>query len=154
MGFTARRQPCEDENDRPAPIQHEGRPMADTPTDMEAEAAVYILIGRVWLDKNEPEIQVHILLTAPDDDTAIREALNALAEDGYEEAEFDQIGTLTGMPDEEPHASAYQGATEGEVAIVTFVDENAPWTDAPDDDGEDADNVHPFEALKGWKGDA
>jgi hypothetical protein len=40
------------------------------------------------------------------------------------------------------------------VAIVTFVDENAPWTDAPDDDGEDADNVHPFEALKGWKGDA
>lgn len=112
-------------------------------------AAVYILLGRVWVDKSEPEVPVHILLTAPDDDTAIREALNALAQDGYEEAEFDQIGTLTGAPDEEPHASAYQGALEGEVAIVTFVDEAAPWTDAPDDDAHD--NVHPFDALKGWK---
>lgn len=117
--------------------------------DETGEAAVYILLGRVWVDRNEPEIPVHILLTAPDDDTAIREALNALAEDGYEEAEFDQIGTLTGAPDEEPHASAYQGAMEGEVAIVTFVDEDTPWTD--DGNGEDADNVHPFDALKGWK---
>lgn len=110
-------------------------------TDPEAEAAVHIVIGRVWVDKAEPAIDVHILLTAADDDGAIRAALNALAEDGYEEAEFDQIGTLTGAPDEEPHASAYQGALEGEVAIVTFVEEA----------GEDAGNVHPFEALKGWK---
>ena len=111
---------------------------------------VFILLGRVWIDKAEPEIPIHILLCAPDDDTAIREALNALAEDGYEEAEFDQIGTLTGAPDEEPHASAYQGAMEGEVAIVTFVDEDTPWTNTlPDDDADD--NIHPFDALKGWK---
>ena len=113
---------------------------------------VFILLGRVWIDKAEPEIPIHILLRAPDDDTAIREALNALAEDGYEEAEFDQIGTLTGAPDEEPHASAYQGAMEGEVAIVTFVDEDAPWTDTPSEDDVD-DNIHPFDALKGWKPD-
>lgn len=126
--------------------------MSYTPTDDPlADAAIYILLGRVWADQNGPEIPVHILLRAPDDDTAIREALNALAEDGYEEAEFDQIGTLTGAPDEEPHASAYQGAMEGEVAIVTFVEEEGPMEDGID--GEAADNVHPFEALKGWKGD-
>lgn len=126
-------------------------PMSDAPTadDAPAEPAVYILLGRVWVDKAEPEVPVHILLTAPDDDTAIREALNALAEDGYEEAEFDQIGTLTGAPDEEPHASAYQGAMEGEVAIVTFVDEDTPWTDGIGEEAED--NIHPFDALKGWK---
>lgn len=126
--------------------------MSDTPTDDPlADAAIYILLGRVWADQNGPEVPVHILLRAPDDDTAIREALNALAEDGYEEAEFDQIGTLTGAPDEEPHASAYQGAMEGEVAIVTFVEEEGPMEDGID--GEVADNVHPFEALKGWKGE-
>ena len=32
----------------------------------------------------------------------------------------DQIGDMDGAPDEEPHASAYQGALEGEVSIVTF----------------------------------
>ena len=124
--------------------------MSHHPTgdDTPAEPAVYILLGRVWVDKNEPEVPVHILLTAPDDDTAIREALNALAQDGYEEAEFDQIGTLTGAPDEEPHASAYQGALEGEVAIVTFVDEDTPWTDGRA--GDDEDNIHPFDALKDW----
>lgn len=117
--------------------------MVDTPpgTDPEAEAAVHILLGRVWDDADEAGVPVHILLAAPDDDTAIRMALNALAEDDYAEAEFDQIGTLAGAPDEEPHASAYQGAMEGEVAIVTFVEEA----------GEGAGNVHPFDALKGWK---
>ncbi|TIR57033.1 MAG: transcriptional regulator, partial [Mesorhizobium sp.] len=36
------------------------------------------------------------------------------------EAELDQIGDMEGTPDEEPHLSAYQGALEGEVSIVTF----------------------------------
>ena len=36
------------------------------------------------------------------------------------EADLDQIGTLTDVPSEEPHASAYQGALEGEVAIIRF----------------------------------
>jgi len=117
----------------------------------DAHGAVYILVGRVWAEQEAPAIPVHILLKAPDDDTAIREALNALAGDGYAEAEFDQIGTLTGAPDEEPHASAYQGAMEGEVAIVTFVEEEGPIEDGID--GEAANNVHPFGALKGWKGE-
>ena len=51
---------------------------------------------------------------------AVREALNALAEEGFIEADLDQIGMLTEVPEEEPHASAYQGALEGEVAIIRF----------------------------------
>ncbi|MFL9694788.1 hypothetical protein, partial [Aeromonas veronii] len=61
-----------------------------------------------------------VLLTAPDDDTAVRLTLNALSEEGFLEADLDQIGMITGAPDEEPHASAYQGALEGEVAIIRF----------------------------------
>jgi hypothetical protein len=96
-----------------------------TPTDPANENTseqpmVFIIIGRAWQEKSGEPVDMHILLTAPDDDSAVREALNALAEEGYEEAELDQIGTLQGSPDEEPHASAYQGALEGEVAIVTF----------------------------------
>ena len=40
--------------------------------------------------------------------------------EGYAEAELDRIGELESPPDDEPHASAYQGAMEGEVSIVTF----------------------------------
>ena len=63
---------------------------------------------------------VHVLLVAPDDDCAVRVALEALTRQGYAEAELDQIGELVAPPDDEPHASAYQGALEGEVSIVTF----------------------------------
>lgn len=111
------------------------------------EQAVYIIMGRVTAEENGPQIPVHIMLTGPDDDGVIREALNALASDGYYEAEFDQIGTLTDQPIEEPHTSAYQGALEGEVAIITF-EEDAGGDEQVD--GYDADNVHPFEALKDW----
>lgn len=112
---------------------------------------VFIILGRVWVEEGAPELPVHILLRAADDDSAIREALNALAEDGYDEAEFDQIGTLTDQPDEEPHASAYQGAMEGEVAIVTFGDGASSDWDLDEDEDEDDENNDPFAVLKDWK---
>ena len=112
---------------------------------------VYILLGKIWAAEGAPAVDAHILLKAPDDDTAIREALNALSEDGYEEASFDQIGTLVDQPDEEPHASAYQGALEGEVAIVAFdsldvEDDEAQPSRRLDDDEE----VNPFDVLADW----
>jgi len=79
---------------------------------------VMIIIGRAWMQKGGHAKEVHVFLVAPDDDSAVRSALEALAREGYVEAELDQIGELEGMPDEEPHASAYQGAIEGEIAIV------------------------------------
>ncbi|WP_274629640.1 transcriptional regulator [Arvimicrobium flavum] len=84
---------------------------------------VTIITGRVWRRKGGVAEGVHVMLVAPDDDSAVRAALEALAKEGFAEAELDQIGEMEGMPDEEPHASAYQGAIEGEVSIVTF-DEN------------------------------
>jgi hypothetical protein len=60
------------------------------------------------------------MLVAPDDDTAVRKALESLAAEGYAEAELDQIGDMQGEPDDEPHISAYQGALEGEVSVITF----------------------------------
>jgi hypothetical protein len=81
---------------------------------------VTIVTGRVRRDKKDEFEGVHVMLVAPDDDSAVRTVLEALAKEGYAEAELDRIGDMDGAPDEEPHASAYQGAVEGEVSIVTF----------------------------------
>lgn len=88
--------------------------------DNGADTPVYIIVGQAWQTKGEDAERVHVLLTAADDDTAVRKSLEALASQGYVEAELDQIGELSAIPDEEPHASAYQGALEGEVSIVTL----------------------------------
>ncbi|MBX3597247.1 MAG: transcriptional regulator [Rhizobiaceae bacterium] len=79
---------------------------------------VWILIGRVTRRKGSEESEVHVLLQAPDEDTAVRLTLNGLQSEGFAEVQLDQIGEMEGEPDEEPYISAYQGALEGEVAIV------------------------------------
>jgi len=84
------------------------------------EPRVALIVGKVRRRKSEPPSAVHVMLVSRDDDSAVRAALDALAREGYSEAELDQIGELAGAPDEEPHASAYQGALEGDVSIVTF----------------------------------
>ncbi len=84
------------------------------------QTPVTIITGRVWRKKGGSPLGVHVMLSAPDEDSAVRKALEALAAEGYVEAELDQIGEMEGEPDEEPHMSAYQGALEGEVSIVTF----------------------------------
>lgn len=88
--------------------------------DNEQNTAVTIITGRVWRRKGGDSEGVHVMLVAPDDDSAVRTALEALAREGYEEAELDQIGDMDGAPDDEPHLSAWQGALEGDVSIVTF----------------------------------
>ena len=88
--------------------------------DNEEQIPVYIIVGQARLKKDGSAERVHVMLTAADDDTAVRKSLEALAREGYVEADLDQIGEITAMPDEEPHASAYQGALEGEIAIVTL----------------------------------
>lgn len=93
--------------------------MNDNDTD-DSERAVTIITGRVWRRKGGKAEGVHVMLVAPDEDTAVRKALESLAAEGYAEAELDQIGDMQGEPDEEPHISAYQGALEGEVSVITF----------------------------------
>lgn len=90
------------------------------PVNDNEERPVTIITGRVWKKKGGKPEGVHVMLVAPDDDSAVRRALESLAAEGFAEAELDQIGDMEGAPDEEPHLSAYQGALEGEVSIVTF----------------------------------
>jgi len=96
------------------------RPAEDWPEEDGGEHQIFIIIGQVAKRRGGKKSAVHVMLRAPDDDGAVRETLNALAREGYAEAELDQIGLLDGIPDEEPHASAYQGVLEGEVAIINF----------------------------------
>jgi hypothetical protein len=82
--------------------------------------SIFIIIGQTSRRKGGEMRPVHVLIAAPDDDTAVRLCLDALSAKGFAEADLDQIGVLEDMPDEEPHASAYQGAMEGEVAVIAF----------------------------------
>ena len=43
------------------------------------EASVFIIIGQVSRETDGEKIQVHVMLAAPDEDSAVRETLNALA---------------------------------------------------------------------------
>jgi hypothetical protein len=79
---------------------------------------VWVIVGRITRRKGGPESDVHVLLQAPDEDSAVRLTLNGLQQEGFAEAQLDQIGEMEEEPDEEPYLSAYQGALEGEVAIV------------------------------------
>lgn len=81
---------------------------------------VFIIIAKGYEAEGDEGVDLHILLSAADDDSAVREALNALSEEGFLEADLDQIGVLMDAPDDEPHASAYQGALRGEVSIIRF----------------------------------
>jgi hypothetical protein len=81
---------------------------------------IFIIIGKGYESDTSEGVDLHVMLKAADDDSAVREALNALAEEGFIEADLDQIGMLTEVPSDEPHASAYQGALDGEVSIIRF----------------------------------
>lgn len=84
------------------------------------ERTVFIIIGRVSRRKGGKMEPVHVMLAAPDDDSAVRMTLEALAGERYAEAELDQIGVMEGEPDEEPHASAWPGVLKGEIAVIDF----------------------------------
>ncbi|WP_394689742.1 transcriptional regulator [Hoeflea sp.] len=90
------------------------------PDDEADKPSIFIIIGQTSKRKGGEMKPVHVLIAAPDDDTAVRLCLDALSAKGFAEADLDQIGVLEEMPDEEPHASAYQGAMEGEVAVIAF----------------------------------
>jgi len=91
----------------------------------ELDPVVYIVIGRVWQDEDaspEDAIVIHALLTAPDDDDAVRRTLESLSSQGFAEAELEQIGVMDGDPDDPTYEGAYQDALAGNVAIVTFTE--------------------------------
>jgi hypothetical protein len=91
--------------------------MSDAVNDNEPPP-VMLIIGRVRAQADGEAVGIQIMLTAPDDDSAVLRALDALRQRGYTHAELDQIGEVEEAPDEEPQLSAYQGALEGEVSLV------------------------------------
>ena len=99
-------------------MSNDNTPLA--PDEDDEAMPVSVIIGSVTRRKGGPEEEVHIFVRAADDDSAVRLALDALTREGYAEAQFTQIGTLEGMPDEEPHATAWQDAMDGEIAIVSL----------------------------------
>ncbi|MDD7910610.1 MULTISPECIES: regulator [Pseudovibrio] len=86
---------------------------------------LYILVGRGWEEEDghpDDAVPFNILVTAADDDGAVRRGLEALTAQGFIEAELDQIGIVTERPEEDMFASAYDDAMAGNVAVIAFRD--------------------------------
>jgi hypothetical protein len=90
------------------------------PGDADSEPTVFILIGGVRRANEAEMARFYAFLAAPDDDGAVRKCLESLAQQGFEEADLDQIGVLTGPPDEEEFHAPYAAALKGEVALMLF----------------------------------
>ncbi len=91
----------------------------------DTDGCVFILIGRAWrapIEQGGEPSPVNVVLCAADDDDAVRKTLEALAENGFAEAELDRIGVLTEEPEEAVFEQAYQDALSGDVAIISFSD--------------------------------
>ena len=84
-----------------------------TPVDSNS---VYLIIADVW----NKDVEVHMVLTLEEDDDLVQTALSILADEGYDEAELLEVGTLESQPDEEPHKSAWETAMRGEIALIEF----------------------------------
>ncbi|UGY08731.1 hypothetical protein [Phyllobacterium pellucidum] len=81
---------------------------------------VNLIVADVWKEKDEDPRQVHLLLMTDDTENLVNIALQILANEGYDEAELLEIGTITEEPDEEPHRSAWQNALTGQAALIEF----------------------------------
>ncbi len=90
------------------------------PSDSAEAKTVHLIVADVWKDKDGEPRQVHLLLMNDDADNLVNIALQILANEGYDEAELLEIGTLTEEPDEEPHLSAYKNALTGQAALIEF----------------------------------
>lgn len=88
-----------------------------TPVDSNS---VYLIIADVWNKDVEESVEVHMVLTLEEDDDLVQTALSILADEGYDEAELLEVGTLDSQPDEEPHKSAWETAMRGEIALIEF----------------------------------
>ncbi|MFJ7354248.1 hypothetical protein ACIQWS_08760 [Phyllobacterium sp. NPDC097923] len=91
--------------------------MSTAPVDSKP---VHLIVADVWKKGEEEPLQVHVLLMNDDADGLVETALQILANEGYEEAELLEIGTLTSEPEEEPHLSAWKTALTGQAALIEF----------------------------------
>ncbi len=81
---------------------------------------IFIITGEVRRADTNNMLPFNAILRAPDDDSAVRNCLEALAQEGYEEANLDQVGNVMGRPEDEEFAEAYDVATQGEIALIVY----------------------------------
>lgn len=81
---------------------------------------IHLVIAHAWNEGEESPVEVHLLLKESENDDLVQTVLSILADEGYQEAELLEMGTLTEQPDEEPHKSAWETAIEGQVALIEF----------------------------------
>ncbi len=84
---------------------------------------VYLIMGRAWKEEDcedEEGLSFHVMVTAPDDDGAVRRAVEALGEQGFVDAALDQLGYITEVPEEEFFVQPYKDALAGNVSVITF----------------------------------
>jgi len=91
-----------------------------TPSTENDSPVVHLVIADVWNEGEEESIEVHILLKSDEDEDLVQTVLAILSEEGYNEAELVEMGTITEEPEEEPHKSAWHTARTGEVALIEF----------------------------------
>lgn len=93
------------------------------------DPVVFAIQGQAWLEGGSPagdeagegNVGVLIFVMAPDEDGAVKRALEALAEQGYVRCEFDRIGLVSERPDDaDVLEAAYGDALDGHVAIITL----------------------------------
>ncbi|MES0872374.1 regulator [Pseudovibrio sp. SCP19] len=108
------------------PIRDEGNKMSDLNEIENGEdtpPVVYLIMGRAWKEEDGEEedgVPFHVMVTAPDDDGAVRRAVEALGEQGYADAALDQLGYITEVPEEEFFVQPYKDALAGNVSVITF----------------------------------
>ena len=85
-----------------------------------APPVIHLIVADVWKGKDDEPRQVHLLFATDDTENLVNIALQILANEGYDEAELLEIGTITEEPEEEPHLSAWRNALTGQAALIEF----------------------------------
>jgi len=88
--------------------------------DEDTSPMIFIVVGDARQKGKTTMTPFNALLAAPDDDTAVRLALESLANEGYEEADLHQIGNIDECPDDDKFRDAYNSACAGEVALIFY----------------------------------
>lgn len=95
-------------------------PQSPSPATGDDSPEIHLVIADVWNEGDEDPIEIHLLFQLGEDEDLVQTALGVLANEGFDEAELREIGTLNEEPEEEPHKSAWATALTGQVAMIEF----------------------------------
>ena len=85
---------------------------------------VFLITGAIKRSDWQIMQRFNALLSAPDEDTAVRNCLDALAREGFSQAELDQIGDVLPGSQDEDLSEAYRRALDGEIYLMILDDQD------------------------------